>query len=87
MREKWQNFLLALVISIILTLLLLSTYEHTENGVTQKGLGWYIIEDLLDEGHRTFLFSTIILLTILFCIELIVSYFAIGFLRKQLKKK
>jgi len=29
---------LALIIAIILTLLLLSTYESTENGVTQKGV-------------------------------------------------
>ena len=53
------SLLLALIISITLTLLLLSTYEHTENGVTQKGLGWYMIEDRLEESHGTFLFYTV----------------------------
>lgn len=81
------SLLLALIISITLTLLLLSTYEHTENGVTQKGLGWYMIEDLLEESHETFLFYTVTFLTVLFCIELIVSYFVIYKLKVWGKSK
>ena len=75
------SLLLALLIAIILTLLMLSTYEHSANGVTQRGIGWHMIEGLSDYSTGPFLVSMFVASTVLFCFELIVSYFVISTLR------
>jgi len=78
------SVLLALVIAIILTLLLLSTYEH---GETQKGIGWHLIEGLSDPYARPVLVSLFVASTFFFCLELIASYFAISILLMRKKSK
>lgn len=95
MKEKRQNFLLALLISIILTLLLLSTYESSYHysDINGKEIKWErkgipgLIENILDNNIDFVIVSLMVFSTIFFCIELIVSYFVIGLLRKKLKKK
>jgi heme/copper-type cytochrome/quinol oxidase subunit 2 len=77
---------LALIIAIILTLLLLSTYESTENGVTQKGIGWYMIEGL-SNPYNGVLVSLYIISILFFCFELIASYFVISILLLWKKSK
>ena len=82
-----MSLLLALIISITLTLLLLSTYTHTEGGVTRSGI-LSMIEELFKNGGNWVAFTGLYLSMILFCFELIVSYFVISILRmwKQSKK-
>ena len=88
MKIDRTTLLLALIISIILTLLLLSTYSQTQDGITKKGIGWHMIEGLSDYHLRPVLVSLIIASTVFFCIEIAVSYFVIYKLKmwKQNKK-
>ena len=81
-----MSLLLALIISIILTLLLLSTYTQTEDGVTRRGI-LPMIEELFENGGNWVVFTGLYFSMILFCFELIVSYFVISTLRMWRQSK
>ena len=80
MKIDKSSLLLALLISIILTLLFISTYEYEESGNMDNSF--------FEESHRQFLIQTTIFLIVLFCIELVVFYFVIYKLKmwKQSKR-
>lgn len=81
------SLLLALILSITLTFLLLSTYEHVEGEVIEKGIGWHLVEGLSDYNTRPILVSLYIISSFLFCFEFIVSYYVISTLMMWKKSK
>lgn len=77
---------LALIISIILTLLLLSTYTHSEGDVTKSGIV-PMIQELFKNNENWVAFTSVYASMLLFCFELLVSYLVISILLMQKKSK
>jgi len=79
-----KTLYLTLIAPILLTILILSTYD---GGVAQKGIGWHMIEGLFDESIRGMLLGLYIMSAMLFCFEFIISYFIVDTLRLWRKNK
>jgi len=66
--------ILALIISLILTFLLLSTYEYSSGEVSHNGIGWHMIEGLSDPDRQPMLVSVFSASAFFFVFEFFVSY-------------